>query len=326
MNSKNKKQKIYTAAIVGTGRIASTFDNPKSKAILTHAHALSRHPRIRLIGMTNQVDKVKGKHEANKWKTDFYPDLRSILAQRPDIVVIASPNDTHARLLEEVSYAKPKLIICEKPVGISMSEIKRLKEKVLPMKVPTLVNFSRHFDPMVHQVRDALRKGTYGKVISANGVYTNGTLHNGPHLMDLAHFFFGELKSIRGFGAVSDHKGAPSVAGFATFEDCPQFSILTGDEREYSVFEFEIFTQKKRIRFTNFGFELSMQDVVPDPMYQGFRALAKPSVRKTGLDHMLEHLVDHAVEVLDKKVKPMSTLSEGIRTQQTCLQLLASYK
>ncbi len=325
MNSKHFK--IYTAAIIGSGRIASTFDDPKSKAILTHAHALTVHPRVRLIGMTNQVDKTAGKHEADKWKTKFYPDLKSMLAERPDIVVITTPDDTHAKLLEEVSLERPKLIICEKPVGMSTQELKRLTERVMPMKIPTLVNFSRHFDPVVHEVQGALRKGTYGNVISANGIYTNGILHNGPHLFDLAHFFFGKLKSIKGLSKTLDHsKTAPSVSGFATFEHCPQFSIMTGDEKAYSVFELEIYTEKKRIHFTNFGFEVTMQDVVPDPMYKGFRALAKPVTMKTGLDHMFEHLYTHAALLLDKKVKPMSTLSEAIQTQQTSLRLLASAK
>ncbi len=325
ISKKTKKKKIYTAAIIGSGRIASTFDNPKSKAILTHAHALSVHPRITLIGMTNHVERVQGKREADKWKTDFYPDLEKVLAQDPDIVVIATPDDTHAALLEEVSCAKPKLIICEKPAGISSRELKRLEERVLPLRVPTLINFSRHFDPAVHEVREALRVGAYGKVISASGTYTNGVLHNGPHLLDLAHFLFGDLKSIKGLSSVPDHsKRFPSVSGFATFARCPQFSIMTGDERMYAVFELEIICEKKRIRFSNFGFDLSLQDAVPDPLYKDFRALGRPIVSKTGLDHALEHLLTHAVGVLDKEQKPFSTLSEGIRTQRTCLRLLDS--
>ena len=324
-SKKQNKKKIYTVAIIGTGRIASTFDMQGTKAVLTHAHAFSKHARTRLIGMANSVDTVSGKHEAHKWKTHFYADVQSILAQRPDIVVIATPDDTHAKLLEEVSLAKPKLIICEKPVGEDARTLKRLEGKVLPLKVPTLINFSRHFDPAVREVREALRKGKYGKVISASGIYTNGVLHNGPHLFDLAHFFFGKLKSIKGLSFVPDYsKSSPSVAGFATFERCSQFSIQTGDERAYAVFEFEIITEKKRIRFSNFGFELSFQDAVPDPLYKGFRALSRPVTLATGLSHALENLVTHAVEVLDKRQKLMSTLSEGIETQKTCLQLLAS--
>ncbi len=325
MNSrKQNKKKRYTVAIIGAGRIASGFDSPRSKNVLTHAHAIVKNPSLSLVGIMD-IDGTKGRKEAHKWKTEYYSRQEDLLAQRPDVVVIATPDDTHARLLEIVSRAKPKLIICEKPVVVSKREIENLIKKVLPQKIPTIVNFIRRFDPTVRELRRALVGGQYGKVISANAVYTNGIFHNGSHMLDFAHFLFGEMKSAKGLFKTDDAGGRElSVGGIATFERCPQFSLMMGDERNYAVFELEIFAEKKRIRFSNFGFDLITQDVVSDPLYKGFRALSKPKQIKTELLHAMENLYTHTLEVLDGKADSLSSLRDAIKTQQACFQLLDS--
>jgi len=44
------RQNKYKAIIIGAGRIASDFDYPGSKKILTRANAFKKHPSIDLIG------------------------------------------------------------------------------------------------------------------------------------------------------------------------------------------------------------------------------------------------------------------------------------
>lgn len=320
----NSKKPTYRAALIGAGRIASSFDSPRSEHVLTHAHSIVKHPRITLQGLTD-TNVTRGKKEASKWGTTFYGDIRHLLEEKPDIVVIATPDDTHAPLLRQISNAGAKLIICEKPVATSKEDAQLIRKHVIPKGIPTLINFSRRFDPVVQEVRAALIKGKYGRIISANCIYTNGILHNGVHVMDLLRFFFGEMTSCRGFTAVPDHgEKDPSVAGFATFEHCPQFSFMTGDERSYAMFELDIIAEKQRIQLTDFGFQLTTQSVVADPLFKGFRALAEPVIRKTGLIDALPNLYAHAIEVLDGKKQPISSLPDGLQTQEACLRLLKS--
>jgi predicted dehydrogenase len=326
MNSNfgKKKKKIYTVAIIGAGRIASGFDSPKSKKILTHAHAISLNSSLSLLGITD-IDEKNGNREARKWKTMYYPELEELLVQKPDIIVITTPDDTHASLLEKISQVKPRLIICEKPIAQSKQELQYLLKKVRPLNIPTLINFSRRFDPVVREVRKALQSKKYGKVISANGIYTNGILHNGSHMIDLTRFLFGELISAKGIFRVNDRSvSEPSVAGVATFEDCPQFSLMVGNEKNYAVFELEILTEQRRFRFSNFGLELIVQDVISDPLFKGFQALSKPKQIKTELIYAMKNLYTHAVEVLDRGAVPISSLGDAIATQQSCFKLLNS--
>ena len=321
MNS-NKKQ-TYTAVIIGAGKISSGFDSPASLSVLTHAHALANAKRLRLVGISD-INKKTGTKEAKKWRTNFYLDTeRMLLETHSDVIVIATPDETHAEMLLLALAHKPRLVICEKPVVSNEKEMKSLIKKLERNQIPVLVNFSRRFDPVVVHLRKELITGKYGKILSANAVYTKGILHNGSHALDLARYLFGEMRSSKGVFQVGDFShGAPSIGGIATFERCPQFYLMNGDARSYALFEFEIFTEKKRIAFVNEGVTIITQDVVSDPVYKGFRMLGKSSTKQTGLVDAMTALHAHAVGVLDGKELPISSLSDGLRTQEACFSFL----
>ena len=316
---------MYRAVIIGAGRIASGYDHPQSPHVLTHAHALLEHPSFSLKGITD-IDSVRGEKEARKWEIPFFNNTEVMLSEvKPDLVIIATPDNTHTDLLQRVATEKPNVIICEKPVVSTRKEGELLRRYFAKHPIPVIINFSRRFDPVVCRERDALVRGEYGRVISAGVIYSNGVLNNGSHAMDLARFFFGEIITAKAFCAVPDYgQKNPSIAGFATFERCPQFSFRAGDERVYSVFEFEVFTERKYLKFVNFGVELKTQDVIPDPVFAGFRGLAEQITHKTGFPRALTSLLDHAVAVLEGKETPRSSLDEGIKTQEACFKLLDS--
>lgn len=328
MNSKKKHQQIYRVAIIGAGRIGCGFDGPTSREVLTHAHAFSTNARTKLVAIVD-TNTTRGKKESKRWGVEFFTDVNKMLATAiPDIVVIATPDNTHAMLLEKISLVKSiKLIVCEKPVAEKKNDVALLKKKVLQRNVPIVVNFSRRFDPVVHEVREALLGGKYGRIISANGIYTNGIFHNGSHMIDLARFLFGEMTSSMMHFTVPDYsETGPSMGGVVTFERCPQFYLMIGDERDYAVFELEIVAERKRLRFTNFGFQLVTQNVIKDPMFKGFKMLDKPVSRDTGLILALPNLVKHCVWIIDKKEESLSSLLGGMKTQEACEKLSTTLK
>lgn len=325
MSSKVQKKQKYSAVIIGTGRIASGFDSPHSKHVLSHAHAIMKHPRLNLVGMMD-VNTVVGKKEARKWKTNFYRSIDSMLTTlKPDIVVIATPDSTHVEILSQVLRTHPRLIICEKPIVTKRQEIANVRKEVSHYDVPVIVNFRRRFDPVVQAVREALVSGAYGKVISAHGIYTKGILHNGSHMIDLARCLFGEMKNFATHFKVNDFpSGAPSVGGIATFDRCPQFYLMTADERAFSIFELEIITEKKRLRFVDEGLSLVSQDVIPDPMYRGYRILSKPKPQTTKLINTMSYIFDNAVSVIDGTEIPRSGIDDALMTHEACFQLFDS--
>lgn len=308
-----ERARSYRVAIIGAGRIAAGFDTPDSQHILTHAHAFSKNPRTELAGFFD-VDAKKSAAEAKKWSTNSYASLEELLAAKPDIVVIASPDDTHASLLRTVAAQKVRLVVCEKPIATTEADTETLRNAI---EIPVIVNFRRRFDPVAMEIAAEL-----SEVISARGIYTTSLLHNGSHMLDLARLFFGEVISHQKLYDERGQEGGAAIGAYLSFERCQHFFLMTGDARAYDVFDLEIFCESKRIRFFDEGMRVVEQHVVTDPIFEEYKILGGSQRRETGLIDAMARLAEHTVDVLDGKAAPISDLQNAIKTQDACFSLL----
>ena len=320
------KKKVYRVAIIGAGRIGAGFDEPHSRKILTHAHAFSANSRTEVVAFVD-ANHSTGRREAKRWSASFFTDIdRMFLDTKPDIVIIATPDNTHAVLLEKILHLHPSLIICEKPVVETPEEALHIKKVFRNSKIPTIVNYSRRFDTSFCEVRENIQKGVYGRVISGSCLYDKSLIHNGSHLVDLARFLFGEMNGYVCFPQGKTNGLNERVSAIASFDRCQQFHIMTGDERFYTVGEFDILTEKARLRFSNVTRDLLIQKVVDDKVFKGYRILGTPKKRKTGLFGTLPELARHSVAVLDCRELPRSTVTDALKSYAACLTLAKGFK
>ncbi len=91
-------------------------------------------------------------------------DTAAILAA-PDIdaVVVATPTDSHFDQIRQAAE-NGKAIFCEKPVDMSVDNIRRLVDIVARAGVPFMTGFNRRFDPSFATLRTRLRDGAIGAV------------------------------------------------------------------------------------------------------------------------------------------------------------------
>jgi predicted dehydrogenase len=129
--------------------------------------------------------------------------------QRPDIVHILTPPQTHADLAISAMEAGIHVLV-EKPMALTAAEADRMIETARRMKVHLCVDHNRLFDPVVLEAKQMLANGILGEVVgvesfqglahlntnnSADGLLANkvwvselpgGTLQNvGPHSVAL---------------------------------------------------------------------------------------------------------------------------------------------
>ncbi len=86
-----------------------------------------------------------------------------IKAKDVDAILIATPTDTHADLIEEVARAG-KMILCEKPVSLSVERIEKCLAAVEKAKVPLMIGFHRRYDPNFSALEKRLRRDEAGDV------------------------------------------------------------------------------------------------------------------------------------------------------------------
>lgn len=122
-----------------------------------------------------------------------------------DAVVIGTPTDTHFGQIEAATKSS-KAIFCEKPVDMSVDNIRILMARVEAAGVPFFTAFNRRFDPNFAALQARLRAGEIGSVEliqitsrdpspppidyikSSGGLFRDMMIHD----FDMARFLMGE--------------------------------------------------------------------------------------------------------------------------------------
>lgn len=180
-------------AILGAGRIGRV-----------HASAVASVPGAHLVAIADPMHAA-----AEAIKEAYGCDIRTIdeiLASTDvDAVVICTPTDTHADLIERFCKAG-KAVFCEKPVDLSLSRVANCLKVVEATKGTLMVGFNRRFDPDFMAVKAAIDAGRVGKVemvtitsrdpgappadyiTRSGGMFRDMTIHD----FDMARWLLGE--------------------------------------------------------------------------------------------------------------------------------------
>ena len=128
-----------------------------------------------------------------------------VIASDVDAILIATPTDTHADLIEQAARAG-KAILCEKPVSMSVERIEACLPVVEQAGVPLMIGFNRRFDPNFASLQQRVSRGEIGDVeivtitsrdpapppVSyierSGGLYRDMMIHD----FDMARFLLGE--------------------------------------------------------------------------------------------------------------------------------------
>lgn len=180
-------------AILGAGRIGQV-----------HARAVAGTPGARLVAIADPVPAA-----AQSVQAAYGCDIRTIDAIEAsddvDAVVICTPTDTHADLIERFCKAG-KAVFCEKPVDLSLARVAACLKVVESTKGTLMVGFNRRFDPDFMAVKAAIDAGRVGEVemvtitsrdpgappaeyiTRSGGIFRDMTIHD----FDMARWLLGE--------------------------------------------------------------------------------------------------------------------------------------
>jgi myo-inositol 2-dehydrogenase/D-chiro-inositol 1-dehydrogenase len=144
--------------LVGVGRIGQV-----------HAETLARAmPLARLAALADINAKVAEETAARlgcpRWSTD---PLELVNDPNIQAILIASPNDTHARLII-ASAGAGKAIFCEKPIDRDLADTDRALAAVARAGVPLQVGFQRRYDAAHVRSRSLVEQGQLGRVMFAH--------------------------------------------------------------------------------------------------------------------------------------------------------------
>ena len=198
-------------AIVGCGAIVEN----------NHLPALRSCPEWQI---TCLVDATKERAErlAGQYGCQGVTDISQI-PQGIDAVLVAVPNHLHGDIAGYF-LRKGCHVLCEKPLTITSREAEQLQALSVEYKRLLVVGHQLRFLPSVQQLRALLQSGQLGKIQSVDlamgwasewqsvsNFYQDRALAGGGvmldlgcHLLDLAHYLFGEIASANCLGVEFD--------------------------------------------------------------------------------------------------------------------------
>lgn len=313
---------MLKTVIIGAGSIGalkdSKFDNKENKEnVLTHAHAVYENINTELVGIIDNNQR-KSILAAKKWNTESIYSIKDLELIKPDIVIVATPQETHFEVLKEVLKYKPKLVIAEKPFCNSKKEATEIMLEYRKECIPLLINYTRRYSPIIRSFASHIRQGGLGKIYHSRILYDRGFIRDACHALDFFRFSLGEFKG----GGIALHVPPiydwslqdPTYTANMVFENCDDVDLVAVDGRSYDVWECDFVGEKGRIRFCEHGQIVEMYDTIDEPTYGNYKTLkGEPTYsQSTLLTKALSFILQNAIEYLEYGKPLICTAKDAI--------------
>lgn len=205
------------AAIIGPGRIASTYDDevpihreaaffsgeyrhPGLYTVhpINHAAAYRTTPGYELVGVVGRgPDRLRAFQQ--RWEVPGYTDLYRMLdEQRPDVVSVCTQSADKAAVACAVAAhgGSVKAIIVEKAMATSAAETDAMIAACDRAGIHLIVNHPFRFARQIREAKRAVDAGEIGP-LGTIAVWSSGsTIHGGTHMFDMLRYFGGDITEV----------------------------------------------------------------------------------------------------------------------------------
>ena len=192
-------------AILGAGRMGQV-----------HVRNMASIPNARTIVVAdpNPANAAKGKDLARAQRASTDP-VEAIHDPEVEVVVISTPTDTHAGLIEAALRAG-KAVWSEKPIAQDLGATQRIVDLWHETDIPVQLGFMRRFDPGYLRAKSLIESGELGRIeqfhalsrdtnpppleflLSCGGSFLDMSVHD----LDLARFLVGEVEEVHAWASV----------------------------------------------------------------------------------------------------------------------------
>lgn len=208
--------KVFRAAIIGTGRIGSTYDDEvidrkdpsfyqgefRHNGLYTvlpvnHAEAYQTTPGFALVSAANRSE-AKLRVFGERWGVKaLYTDFRAMLRdEKPDVVSVCTQSAEKAEVTIAAAEAGVKAIVVEKAMATSLAEADAMIAACECNHVLLAVNHPNRFSLTNRLVKALLDAGEIGQVGTIAGYSASGMLHGGTHTFDMLRYLVGDVVEV----------------------------------------------------------------------------------------------------------------------------------
>ena len=277
----------WKTLLVGLGKVGAGYaDDPfmaRHYPYATHAQVLAAHPAFAWEAVVDPCEAAQDEAR-NRWSIACVTASVEALASQhqPEVAVIATPPDYRLPVVERLPTLRAVLV--EKPLGQTRSKAEAFLRYCDRRGILVQVNLWRRADAGFRALAAGRLAELIGRPQAVFGLYGNGVLNNGLHMIDLVEMLFGRIDSVQAVAGAEPYQAGPipgdlgvpftlRVAGGLTVMMQP---IRFEHYRENSL---DIWGERARLSIMQEGLSISMCPRRPNRAMQGEQEIASDEPR-----------------------------------------------
>jgi hypothetical protein len=261
----------FNTVLVGLGKIGYSYDADieNSKVVLTHFKAIRESSTFSLVAIV-EPDINKYQELDEEFESLIYADLKEIeVSKQIDLVVVATPPETHVEVVKAALKLRPRVILLEKPVANSLADALEIFELTLKSEVQIFMNYQRNYHLELRKLALDISQGKVQGPFVFTGWFNNGWINNCSHLLAL---YLGLFNT--GFEDLEISANRDALLAWNTSNCSAQFINLKDFDGAF--FSFELIGKNKTYRYDSHFDTLRTSELTQSKLFLNEKSLAFP--------------------------------------------------
>jgi hypothetical protein len=261
----------FTTVLVGLGKIGYSYDADidDSNVVLTHFKAIRESTTFSCVAIV-ETNAKKYQELDEEFGSLIYTDLKEIkVSKQIDLVVVATPSETHLEVVKAALKLRPRVILLEKPVSNSLSDALEIFDSTLESGVQIFLNYQRNYHYELRKLALDISQGKVQGPFVFTGWFNNGWINNCSHLFALYLGLF-----TTGFEDLKISANNDDLLAWNTYNCSAQFINLK--DFDGSFFSFELIGKNKTYRYDSHFDSLRISELTKGKLFPNEESLAFP--------------------------------------------------
>jgi predicted dehydrogenase len=268
-----KVKKKYNVAIIGCGGIGFRYgENYSATGAFSHFDALMDSDRFEIVSIAEKNEKIC--HNIHHtFNLPVYRDYLDLFDHyKIDVVVIATPRNTHGGILKDIIRFNPDLVFCEKPLGSNSIEVREVVDLYREKKIPLATNYTRRYILEYEKIRQVINSREMGDIKSITVYYSRGFLNNASHFLDLILWWVGFPDSICITGSKPGIEiDDPTLSFYLKYNSGLDINFIGFESNTTTLLEMDLFFTDGRINIDTLGY-IKTYKVKQHEVFEAFKA------------------------------------------------------
>jgi predicted dehydrogenase len=294
----------WRAVLIGLGRVGMGYaDDPvmaRSMPYAAHAQVLADHPEFEWGAVVDLSEDARAE-AVRRWQVAFTAATAEEVAEHyaPEVAVLATPPEVRLSIVDRLPGLRGVMV--EKPLGRTAAEAEEFLALCAERRIAVQVNLWRRGDEQFRGLAAGRMRAEIGDPQAVFGVYGNGLVNNGTHMVDLVRMLIGEFETVNALPRLARSVSGTTVGAIGGDLNVPFAAQLAGgaalaflplDFRSYREVGIDVWGTTARMAILHEGLSVSIYPRAENRLAAGLHEIAsdRPVQLPSTIGHALYHL------------------------------------